>query len=207
MTNKRRDVGMYQTVHEPIGTNKGVLLYSGFVTSDSRTQLLDRALAHVRAHGLGNISLREFAAAIGTSHRMLIYHFGSREELIGELVRATEERERLALRESVAELGETASAQELLARSWARLSDPKMAPHERLFFELYSHGLTRAGGPSTEVANLVNDWIRAVPPESAAMARLSIAVMRGLLLDLLATGDREGVDDAFNLFVQMVPTM
>jgi AcrR family transcriptional regulator len=177
------------------------------VTSDPRTNLLDRALAHVRANGLGNISLREFAAAIGTSHRMLIYHFGSREGLIRELVRATEERERAALRESVAELGETASARELLARSWTRVSDPEMAPHERLFFELYSHGLSSAGGPSTEVANLVNDWIRAVPPDSAAMARLSIAVLRGLLLDLLATGDREGVDDAFNLFLQMVPTM
>lgn len=37
-------------------------------------------------HGLIGLTLRPLAAAIGTSDRMLIYHFGSRDALIAEVV-------------------------------------------------------------------------------------------------------------------------
>jgi AcrR family transcriptional regulator len=47
--------------------------------TSSRDRLLAAALEHVATHGIGNLSLRGLAAALGTSHRMLSYHFGSRE--------------------------------------------------------------------------------------------------------------------------------
>ena len=47
---------------------------------DPRRQLLEHAVGYLTDHGIGDISLRELAAALGTSHRMLIYHFGSISE-------------------------------------------------------------------------------------------------------------------------------
>ena len=44
--------------------------------------LLDQVVDHFVAEGMGDLSLRKIAAAIGTSHRMLLYHFGSREGLL-----------------------------------------------------------------------------------------------------------------------------
>jgi len=99
-------------------------------------------------------------------------------------------------------------------RSWERLSDPQLWPQERLFFELYAYALR--GRPGTEgfLDGIVESW---VAPVTAALveagadertaradARLAVAVVRGLLLDLLATGDRAGVTEAYERFLQHV---
>src|SRR5262245_62078955 len=63
-------------------------------TEGPRQRLLDAAIDHVAAHGIGDLSLRELAAAIGTSHRMLIYHFGSKEGLLVAIVDEVEARQR-----------------------------------------------------------------------------------------------------------------
>ena len=55
-----------------------------------RDRLLTAVSEYVASHGLSDFSLREVAAAIGTSHRMLLYHFGSKELLLVEIVRAVE---------------------------------------------------------------------------------------------------------------------
>ena len=58
-----------------------------------RDDLLDRVTDHVLEHGLIGLSLRPVAAAVGTSDRMLIYHFTSRDALVSAVVaRATERR-------------------------------------------------------------------------------------------------------------------
>jgi hypothetical protein len=51
--------------------------------------------------------------------------------------------------------------------------------------------------PATEMMIRVG-----VPAKVARVrARLGLAVTRGLLLDLLATGDRDGVDEAMEMFI------
>ena len=62
--------------------------------SESREKLLAKAMAHVEENGVADLSLRGLAAAIGTSHRMLIYHFGSKEGLLIEVIRAVEAQQR-----------------------------------------------------------------------------------------------------------------
>ena len=56
--------------------------------SDARDALLGRAIAHYAAHGIRDTSLRSLASAIGTSQRMLHYHFGSREDLLAAVLDA-----------------------------------------------------------------------------------------------------------------------
>ncbi|MBV7266692.1 TetR/AcrR family transcriptional regulator [Erythrobacter ani] len=52
----------------------------------SRETLLPKLAAHVLEHGLGGASLRPLAKAAGTSDRMLIYHFGNKEQLVIDLL-------------------------------------------------------------------------------------------------------------------------
>ena len=56
-------------------------------TSQARDRLLEAAVQHALKKGIVDLSLREIALEIGTSHRMLVYHFGSREGLLVAVVR------------------------------------------------------------------------------------------------------------------------
>jgi AcrR family transcriptional regulator len=174
-----------------------------------RDRLLAAAVEHAAGHGLADLSLRQLAAALGTSHRMLVYHFGSKEGLLVEVVRAVERQQR----EALASLGADASLPpgEAARRLWQRVADPAMWRYERLFFELYGQALQGRPQYLSFLDGIVESWLgpatelaisQGVPAAVArAQVRLGIAVTRGLLLDLLATGDREGVDEAMELFV------
>jgi AcrR family transcriptional regulator len=178
------------------------------MSSPSRDRLLEAVVRELASEGLLGRSLRDVAAAVGSSHRMLLHHFGSREGLLTEVVRTVEESQRRAL----AELGGD-DAGELMIAMWSRLSQPEYWPHERLFFECYVRAIRREEPFSALLPQLVDSWIdpvasleeaRGVPrAEARARARLGLALCRGLLLDLVATEDRGAVDEAFDAFVAM----
>src|SRR4051794_18536062 len=96
-----------------------------------RDELLAAVVADCAERGLGHRSLREIAGHVGTSHRMLIHHFGSREALMVAIVEVIEARQA----ELAASLRGTAAEQ--LLQMWSHLSDPALRPLERLFFESY----------------------------------------------------------------------
>ncbi|WP_026876713.1 TetR/AcrR family transcriptional regulator [Jiangella gansuensis] len=174
-----------------------------------RDRLLATAVEYVAGHGVGERSLRQLADALGTSHRMLIYHFGSKEGLLVEVARTMEVRQR----DLLADLARAApdGFPAVARRFWAQLADPALWPYERLFFELYGRALQGDPGALPLLDGVVDTWVNALAeplrragatPEAArAQARLGLAVARGLLLDLLATGDRAGVDAAMEQFV------
>jgi AcrR family transcriptional regulator len=177
--------------------------------SQPRDRLLAAAVEQAMQSGIADLSLRELAAAIGTSHRMLLYHFGSREGLLVAVARAVEEAER-------ARFLSWGLAAEDARRIWERLSDPVLWPSERLFFELYVQALLGRLGDEQFLDSAVRGWIAPVATalveagDSEATAhidaRLGQAVVRGLLLDLLATKDRDGVTRAFDRFVRLYET-
>jgi hypothetical protein len=129
------------------------------------------------------------------------------------VIKVVEERQRAIMSEVMAaEPGEEPWAREM--RFWQHLRSPELAPQERLFFEVYGQALQGRSWARPLLDGIVDDWIdplvampqaQGVPPETArALARLNIAVGRGLLLDVLATGDTEGVDAALRLFLQLM---
>ena len=174
-------------------------------TSQAREHLLAAAVDHALTDGIADPSLRQLAAAIGTSHRMLLYHFGSREGLLGAVTQVVEEQQRAAMLESGTITAHHAR------QSWQRLSNPRLWPQERLFFELYAYALRGRPGTERFLDGIVESWVAPVAgalvragadePTARADARLGVAVVRGLLLDLLATGDRAGVDGAYERFL------
>lgn len=169
-----------------------------------KQELLDAVVANLRQEGIGDRSLREIAAAVGTSHRMLIHHFGSRHGLLTEVVRSVEQDQH----EFLASVD--AGSEDVSRVMWQRLTDPSLWPAERLFFECYARAARGEEPYASLLPGLVDDWLDQAAPyvrtdglddaEARARARLGLAMMRGLLLDLVGTGDRDGVDAAFEWY-------
>lgn len=178
---------------------------------ERRARLVDAAADYVAEHGIADLTLRRLGAAIGVSHRMLIHHFGSKEQLLVDVVRTSERRQR----DLLAELGSKAglAPADAARRLWRGLTDPALAGQERLFFELCGQALQGRPEAVPVLEGLVTDWLDplvaaevaagADPAGARNRARLGLATVRGLLLDLLATGDRAGVDAAMEEFLRL----
>lgn len=154
------------------------------------------------ANGVGGRSLRELADAVGTSHRMLLHHFGSRDELMLSVVDEVERRQMALLSELMAEGAG-------FAAMWEHLRRPELRALERLFFECYARGAQGESPFTTMLPAAVDRWLGHVQSVDAgaadpALARLGLAVMRGLLLDLAGTNDDAGVDAAAQQFVALI---
>ncbi|MFD0687174.1 TetR/AcrR family transcriptional regulator [Actinomadura fibrosa] len=178
--------------------------------TDTRQRLLKDAMFYVAMHGMGELSMRDLAAALGTSPRMLIFHFGSKEALLVEIVRTVERQQRDFLRQLTADARGTPADE--LRELWRRLTDPALAPYERLFFELYGQALQGRSHARPLLDGVVDDWLEPVsqifqrmglPADHARQeARLAVALTRGLLLDVLATGDSTAATQAFDRFIR-----
>ena len=165
---------------------------------ERRQELLDAVVKECAAHGIGDRSLRDIAAAVGTSHRMLLHHFGSRNELLLAIVDEVERRQRALMHELPTE---PAAA---VAAMWADLRRPELRPFERLFFECYARGVQGEQPFARMLPGAVDAWLSEDETTDPAVVRLGLAVMRGLLLDLVATDDRRGVDAAAQAFADLV---
>ncbi|MBI4883672.1 MAG: TetR/AcrR family transcriptional regulator, partial [Actinobacteria bacterium] len=126
-----------------------------------------------------------------------------RAELLVAIVEEVERRQAATLRELPEDLGDA------FAEMWADLRRPQLRPFERLFFECYSRAAQGEAPFSRMVPAAVDGWLAAVDERThgkadPAMVRLGLAVTRGLLLDLVATGDDAGVDAAVGRFVALL---
>ncbi len=170
---------------------------------ERRRQLLDALVGEFAAGGVGDRSLRDVAAAIGTSHRMLLHHFRSREDLLVAIVEEVERHQMGLLPELPTNPAES------FAAMWADLRRPELRQLERLFFECYARAAQGEKPFARMVPSAVDGWLAEVAAVAGAafdpaMARLGLAVVRGLLLDLVATEDEAGVDAAAKAFVKLL---
>ncbi len=168
-----------------------------------RRQLLDALIDEFATGGIGDRSLREVAAAVGTSHRMLLHHFGSRDEMLLAVVEEVERRQMGLL----PQLPEDPDAS--FAAMWSDVRRPELRNLERLFFECYARAAQGEKPFARMVPGAVDGWLAqteaaADGPVDRALARLGLAVIRGLLLDLVATDDDAGVDAAAKLFAELL---
>jgi AcrR family transcriptional regulator len=168
-----------------------------------RNELLGALIDAFAAGGIGGRSLREVAEAVGTSHRMLLHHFGSRDELLLAIVEEVERRQTATL----ADLPDDPA--DAVAAMWADLRRPALRPFERLFFECYARAAQGEAPFARLLPGAVDGWLADVEARTGgtadpAMVRLGLAVTRGLLLDLVATGDDQGVDAAAARFVALL---
>ena len=168
-----------------------------------RAELLGALVDAFASGGIGGRSLRDVAEAVGTSHRMLLHHFGSREELLLAIVEEVERRQMATLAALPRDPAEAVAAM------WSDLRRRELWPFERLFFECYARAAQGEAPFTRLLPTAVDGWLEQVDEESGGtvdrdLARLALAVTRGLLLDLVATGDEAGLDAAASHFVALL---
>lgn len=177
--------------------------------SARRRELLDAAYQHVLGNGLSDMSLRPLAKAIGSSPRVLLFLFGSKEELVQALLAR-------ARQDELAYLAALRDGQEAAVGGreiWSWLAAPSHRALLALWVEGYARSLLGEPGPWADFGSqTVRDWLGLLAacqpaslrdtPEGAAERTLLLAVLRGALLDLLATGDTGRVTSAVELHLQ-----
>ncbi|GAA5163357.1 TetR family transcriptional regulator [Pseudonocardia eucalypti] len=169
--------------------------------------MLEASYRYVLAHGLGELSLRPLAKKIGSSPRVLLYLFGSKDGLVRALLARARARELelLAdLRAGSPDSGGDRLAQ-LAGRLWEWLSAPEHRSLLELWLEGYGRSLVEPDGAWAGFARAtVVDWLDVLAEaqpvevrdtdEGRAQRTQVLALLRGALIDLLATGelDRTG---------------
>lgn len=186
---------------------------NGSQPRSGREQLLQAALEHFAANGVHNQSLRSLAASIGTSHRMLNYHFGSREGLLAEVVAAVEQRQREAFAHLLDGTGPARPPRHAVEDFWDRVVEETLT-YGPLVFELASHAMQGEPHARGLRDTMVMPWLDALednlvrfgydPGRARAQARLALAVVNGLLFDMLLTGDRAGANEAHSHFLDLI---
>ncbi|MDT5168366.1 MAG: hypothetical protein QOD02_1688 [Mycobacterium sp.] len=130
---------------------------------------------------------------------MLLHHFGTRDDLLVAIVEEVEHRQMTVIPDL------PTNPADHFAAMWADVSRPDLRRFERLFFECYARAANGEQPFAQMVPGVVDNWL-ALTEDLAepAAARLGLAVIRGLLLDLVATEDEAGVDAAAEAFVQLL---
>lgn len=174
-----------------------------------RAALLEKVVAYAAQGGIAAKSLREIATGVGSSHRMLLYHFGSREGLMAAVVGFIEAEQRVAMATLATETDDLATA---MRAQWQQLASADIRPFVRLFFEVFGLAVQGTPGATAMLDNLTDAWLEEAAavaerrgyPVDSRMARLGVAVSRGLLMDLLAGADPAEVAAAHEMFVEFV---
>ncbi|PWU52848.1 TetR family transcriptional regulator [Micromonospora globispora] len=178
------------------------------IASARKVELLEAAYRHSLAHGLVDLSLRPLAAAIGSSPRVLMFLFGNKDGLLRELL-ARARVDELAMLDHIREPSNTTAIGLAAAveRVWAWLAADEHRQLLKLWAEAYARSLIEPDGVwDGFAATTVSDWLAVLaacqPPsernseEGARRRTLALAVLRGALLDLLATADYDRVTAA-----------
>ncbi len=180
--------------------------------SARRDELLERAYRHALLHGVADLSLRPLAVAVGSSPRVLLYLFGSKDDLVRALL-ARARQDELALLASASHESSGADLLCAAARLWQWLADPDHHDLLRLWVEAYARSLVDPTGPwAGFAAQTVQDWLDVLAEHQHEAERTSavgaarrtqlLALLRGALLDLLATGDGDRITTAVVLSIE-----
>jgi AcrR family transcriptional regulator len=166
--------------------------------SARRDEVLELAYRYVLDRGMTGLSLRPLAAAVGSSPRVLLFLFGSKDELVRALL-ARARADELELLDRLRGSGDLGAA---TAAVWRWLAADEHRPLLRLWAEAYARSLVEPDGPWAGFARAtVEDWLVLLASAQAPAVRdteagvaertLALAVLRGALLDLLASDDSE----------------
>jgi AcrR family transcriptional regulator len=177
------------------------------VDHQRRAELLDAVVDYAVERGLSEVSWRPVSAALGISPTALVHYFGSKEQMLVAILGRLRERILAATSDWPGEQPGLATA---ARAAWTRTSDPSRESEFRLFFAVYGRALQAPQQFAEFLDRVVAEWMNVLVDAqgpgtdratAARTATLVIATIRGLLLDLLATGDRARVQDAAETFL------
>ena len=170
-----------------------------------RQRLLDACTDYALENGLPD-RLGPLASATDTSSRMLIYHFGTRDGLLREILGRARQRQ-LEVFTDLLRVRPEEPYPATLSRAWLAMTGPPGQPYLRMFGRLHD----TAGEPLwpgfRRTATI--DWLAPLEQGMRSLGRpelatVVLAVIRGLLMDLDATGDTARTDRAFRDFLATI---
>jgi AcrR family transcriptional regulator len=161
-----------------------------------RQRLLEGAVQYVLRNGVGGLSLRPMAKDIGTTARMLIHHFGSKDTLVADVLLAIEER---FARRTATHVDEDRTIRITLHRMWQETSAPAMDSALRAMFEIWGQALVHPDRHAKFLESLTEPWIDLLRrrlqraghtrADAAIRATLIVGAFQGLQLVRLTSGN------------------
>ncbi|MGW1987900.1 TetR/AcrR family transcriptional regulator [Streptomyces collinus] len=184
-----------------------------------RRALLDRVRAYVLHNGLTDLSLRPLAQALGTSDRMLLYYFGTKERLVAEVVAFDERRPLLRIHTLLKTAGsptDAAGLRRFLEELWRQFSEPDARAVRPLYLEIMSVSVLHPDRYGPVMRDMVTQWTALFTSilrdlgldqtSASAQATLLTDTSLGLLMAPLADGHWKRADTAFrNLLDALEP--
>jgi AcrR family transcriptional regulator len=174
-----------------------------------KRELLDQIVGYLAEHGLGDVSLRPMAAALGTSPNRLVHHFGSKQTILAaalsQAIRIQE-----AVRDEWLRRQPDLSKTDELRKWWKWLNAaPANLALTRLGLEAVTLEATHTGLSGDVRAEQIGVWreqieqrlVRQGMPKSDAILEASVlkGMFTGLIVDLMATGDRARLSKALEI--------
>ncbi len=185
----------------------GSVIMSRTVNQKRPEELRAAIVQYLVRHGIADLSLRPLAKAVGSSPRVLLYYFGSKEKMLVELVAEIRQRQRAAYGGMQA-----ATFSESCWLVWKQMSGDDSEPLFRLYFEAYGMALRHPQRYREFLHATIEDWLKFIADpihaeggsraEARAFATVVLAGLRGFLLDYCATHDRKRLDRAVKLWLQ-----
>ena len=169
---------------------------------DRKNELCTKALEYILEHGLADLSLRPLATKAGTSARLLVYHFGSKDGLIAAVM----EQARLHVQKSIAESLRNRGKRGPLQCFWSWATHPGNSPFVRLLFEVQVLALQNRAAYGRYLKGTTASWLTLIEqqlpssPNRRSTATLFAAVIDGLLLEFLSSGDLRRTSASLQLF-------
>ena len=173
-------------------------------------ELLDAIHAYLLRHGVSDLSLRPLAKAVGSSPRVLLYHFGSKEAMVDRVLAHIRQQQRARYTQMSPSTAFPVSAG--CREIWQNMTAPQSEASFRLFFAVYSLALQHPRRFAQFLHNTVEDWLEfmAVPmcregfrrDDARALATVVLAGFRGFMIDYCATRDRRRLDRALDLWLR-----
>ncbi|MET9889212.1 TetR/AcrR family transcriptional regulator [Streptomyces sp. NPDC006465] len=176
-----------------------------------RRDLIDRVRLYMIRHGLADLSLRPLAQALGTSDRMLLYYFGTKERMVAEALALDERRPLMRARGVLGPPGspqDPAGLRRFMEESWEQFRAPGLRAALPLYLEIVTVSLLHPDRYGPVMRDLLTEWTGLLTPvfrdlgmteaRARTEATLLVDATFGLLIASLAEDDRDRTDAAFH---------
>lgn len=177
---------------------------------DRRRRLIEATMAVIARDGLAAASTRAVAAEAGMNQAMLHYSFAGKDALLAAALDEIQAGVARVLADSLAGVADLPAAVDRIARAyWAHVA--ATPAFQRVQYELTLYALTTPGqedlarrqyqGYAEALVAALAHLPTAPGTPLPVLAGLSVAAMDGLILQYLATGDREAVEAQLEVLI------
>lgn len=177
--------------------------------SERKQELRDAAIGYLLENGVADLSLRPLAAALGTSARLLIFHFKSKEGLLEDVLAEVQSRLQTSF-VAIAGTDPAVRRHSPMKAFWLWATDKRNLPYLRLMYEVHFIAVQNPRVYARYLQQASINWVDVIQAKlpdsirSKATATLCAAVFDGLIIELLSTGDLRRTTRALDDFIAML---